>query len=342
MEQLITLENEIIECSEEALGIKEEMSRLGVESRETDLICHNLEYAVDLIKTQGLKAYYYLSDNEDTLADRFGITKYSAGLSKEALAKLQNEHISAATEGLKEYIARFVQLIKEIYEKMKAWIQTVLSHREVYMDLLKKNIDAIPALQGGTVVSGVMNYKDACTLIDTIENLHRFIKQIPDPNATTFSISNLKSTSMLDMLTKLGLVFDIGQTGGSFYISSGDKSIPELYPTVADATLVGASWSPSSAKAFVQKLTGIESLSKFKSMTSDAEKHVKKMLEATIKDAKDKKEDDEGIAVVVRNRGSMVRMLSKLVVVEHQAVMYCCKTARALTLTAMSEAKKTK
>jgi len=338
---LIPLTDEIVLGATEALELRDDMAALGMESREVDWICDDLQYAASTIKTLGLKAYFYLSDNQDALAERFGIKAYEKGVTSDALAKLEAEHISAATEGLKEYLARFVQLIKTIYEKLKTWVQTVLSHRELYMDLFRKSIDSISALEGQTVISSVMNKNDAYTLLETIEKLHQFIKSIPDPSSSSFSI-NTNNSNMVDIFSKLGLVFDIGQSGGSFYVSNGEKGLAELYPTVGDTTLVGANWSPSSAKTFVQRLVALESLSKFKDITSSAEKHVKKMLDDTIKDAKTEDESDSGIATLVRTRGSTVRMLSKLIVVEHSAVMYCCKTARMITIRANLEAVRAK
>jgi hypothetical protein len=126
-------------------------------------------------------------------------------------------------------------------------------------------------------------------------------------------------------------VYEPGEDG-TFYITSADKSIEEVYPVKELCNLSEIGWTASAAKSYAKRLTKLETKKEFDEFIDKAEKHgkyVSEWLISAVKQAKEPKSDSTA-ASLVRSHGSVVRMLSKLATVEHQAVLHCCKTARAL------------
>ena len=319
--------SEIISDATEAIQIKDDMIELGFSSKAIDYICADLEQAIKIIRNSGIKGYIYMVDRNDAMADRFDIPKYETGLSVEALKECENTHLNAAIEGLEEYLTRFVELIKTIIEKLKSWCQTILSFRKFHLDYISKNLERLSMLQPDTKVGGVMGYKDASKLLNAIEEVHKYVKSIPDnPNTQVSQNGNL-----LKVMTDLCLKYEPGEDG-TFYVNNAEVGIAERYPIKELCTLTEAGWSASSAKDFAKKLTQQDSQKQFKEIIATAERHGKYVSEFQIdvvKQAKEPKRDSTS-AAMVRSHGSVVRMLSKFATTEHQAVLHCCKTARGL------------
>ena len=330
----LKLEDSIIQDAEEALEIRDSIAELGVKVREIDSICDDLSHAISTIKRIGLKAYIYSMDREDSLADRFDITKYSKGLSPSAIDVIQKEHVDSAEEGLREYIARFVEMIKTLYSKLKDWIHNIWSYRDAYIKQIKDKEGSLPALESDTVLSGVMSKDDAFKLLEAVEDLHKEINSIPT-NGTIKLSSNILNT-----LSKLGLEFESG-SGGSFTVSNGEHTIQDMYPRLKETTVNDAAWMSSYPKTFVNRLISLGTQAEIKKFIDAAEKHVKSMTDTAIK-ADKSSAHDETAASLIRARGSTVRMLSKLSTVENDAVIYLCKTADALVMRAYVEAGKVK
>lgn len=319
--------SEIISDATEAIQIKDDMIELGFSSKAIDYICADLEQAIKIIRNSGIKGYIYMVDRNDAMADRFDIPKYETGLSVEALKECENTHLNAAIEGLEEYLTRFVELIKTIIEKLKSWCKTILSFRKFHLDYISKNLERLSMLQPDTKVGGVMGYKDASKLLNAIEEVHKYVKSIPDnPNTQVSQNGNL-----LKVMTDLCLKYEPGEDG-TFYVNNAEVGIAERYPIKELCTLTEAGWSASSAKAFAKKLTQQDSQQQFKEIIATAERHGKYVSEFQIdvvKQAKEPKRDSTS-AAMVRSHGSVVRMLSKFATTEHQAVLHCCKTVRGL------------
>lgn len=319
--------SEIISDATEAIQIKDDMIELGFSSKAIDYICADLEQAIKIIRNSGIKGYIYMVDRNDAMADRFDIPKYETGLSVEALKECENTHLNAAIEGLEEYLTRFVELIKTIIEKLKSWCKTILSFRKFHLDYISKNLERLSMLQPDTKVGGVMGYKDASKLLDAIEEVHKYIKSIPDNPNTQVS----QNGKLLKVMTDLCLKYEPGEDG-TFYVNNAEVGIAERYPIKELCTLTEAGWSASSAKAFAKKLTQQDSQQQFKEIIATAERHGKYVSEFQIdvvKQAKEPKRDSTS-AAMVRSHGSVVRMLSKFATTEHQAVLHCCKTVRGL------------
>ena len=328
------LGDEIASEATEAIRLRDEMTDLGYQSKQIDCICLDLEQAIHIIKTSGIKGYIYMVDPKDTLAARFDIPAYKQGLSVESLKELTDTHISAAQEGLETYLTRFVELIKTIIAKLKSWCSSILSFRQFHLDYIRKHLERLVLLSNDTKVESAMKYKDADRLLTAIDKLHKYIRSIPS-NPNTQVSQNGEMTKVLDDLC---LIYEPGDHG-LFYITNSDTTIPDRYKVNDVKTLSDLGWTPTTARDYARKLVAQEPKKEFDELIKTAEKHGKYVSEFQIDVIKmgNEPKGDSSSASLVRSHGSVVRMLHKFAIAEHQAVLHCCKTVRALLSIAPSE-----
>lgn len=147
------IEQDVILAACEACDAYQQLLQAGYDVQEEADVFNDLCLARDVIKTQGIRAYFYQLDKENMFAKTFGVEEYVPGCGLEKSKQLQAEYISAAEEGLKEVLKNFWEKVKAFFKGIWGWIKHYILGLNNTWDKksladLKKKIEGINYVAG--------------------------------------------------------------------------------------------------------------------------------------------------------------------------------------------------
>lgn len=346
--KVVSAEENLVTAAEECCTVAHDMISAGVESREIEDVIRNVMFIRDEIKLHGIKSYYYNIDKNNEFAAKYNLPPYTPGMGLEYCASLRTQYVEAAEEGLKVWWQRFYEALKNLISKFVAWCSTTFTFRNRYLEKIKKDKDKLDKLDEAKEVE-CMNCDDFENLYDIVETIHKEIK-----NAKSFAeaAKNLETRDSLaavakqtnphdavERFKKVGYTLEQDADDGSITLSEDAEGLSEKCP-VKKETLKTKRWTAIAAKRAAEDLLRLESKDDFKKMTTFVRDTMAKIIDdgleelakKTKESSAENKEDtlNEISVKAIHARGSYIRYMNKLMILENRFVVRMARTIIAM------------